>query len=302
METPYHIPALFEESLEALQIKPQGRYVDLTLGGGGHSRGIVERLSKKGRLYAFDQDQEAHANLPDDPRVVPVHSNFRFFRTWLRHVDALPVDGILADLGVSFHHFDASERGFSFRFEEAPLDMRMNQSAQLTAATLLNTYEHTALTALFRDYGELPSAHKIAYAIEAARSSAPLQTTGQLIEAVASQVPRGGESKFYAKLFQALRIEVNGEMEALRMMLEQTTRALAPGGRLAIITYHSLEDRLVKHFMRTGSCDGRQEVDFFGRTTSPWRIISRKAILPSAEEVARNPRARSAKLRICERL
>lgn len=297
MADTYHVPVLLTESLDALAIRPTGIYVDLTFGGGGHSRGILDRLSAKGRLIAFDQDADARANAPDDPRFTFVESNFRFMRPWLRYLGVERVDGILADLGVSSHHFDTQERGFSFRFE-GPLDMRMNRRARLTAADVVNGYDHPALTALFRDYGELDAAHRIAQAVERAR---PVTTIEGLVEAVVPVTPHGGESKFLAKLFQALRIEVNGEIEALKMALEQSLRVLAPGGRLAVITYHSLEDRIVKNFMRTGNVEGRVEKDFFGRVETPFELITRKAALSSPEEVERNPRSRSAKMRVCER-
>ncbi len=300
MDQPYHIPALLPETLDALAIRPGGTYVDLTFGGGGHSRGILEKLGKRGRLVAFDQDEDARANRPDDPRLLFVEGNFRFMRSLLRYHGIDSVDGILADLGVSSHHFDTQQRGFSFRFD-GPLDMRMNQRGTLRADTVVNTYDHVALTALLRDYGELDSPHKITQCIERARAGAPLGTIGSLIEAVAPVTPRGGESKFLAKLFQALRIEVNGEMEALRMMLEQALKALSPGGRLAVITYHSLEDRLVKNFMRSGNFEGHLEKDFFGRVQTPFETVTRKAVVPTEEEVQRNPRSRSAKLRAAEK-
>ena len=256
----YHVPVLFEESLDGLDIRPDGVYVDLTFGGGGHSRGILQRLGPQGRLYAFDQDRDARANLPEDSRLTFVESNFRFMHTWLRYLGVERVDGILADLGVSSHHFDTQQRGFSFRYD-APLDMRMNQRAQLTAADVVNNYDHVRLTAILRDYGELDSPHRITQCIERSRSVNPIGTINELIEAVAPVTPRGGESKFLAKLFQAIRIEVNGEMEALKMMLEQTVRTLAPGGRLVVITYHSLEDRLVKNFMRSGNFESKISMD-----------------------------------------
>lgn len=295
----YHVPVLFEESLNGLEIRPDGVYVDLTFGGGGHSRGILQRLGPQGRLFAFDQDRDARANLPDDPRLTFVESNFRFMHTWLRYLGVERVDGILADLGVSSHHFDTQQRGFSFRYD-APLDMRMNQRAQLTAAEVVNSYDHVRLTALLRDYGELDSPHRITQCIERSRSNSPIETINELIEAVAPVTHRGGESKFLAKLFQAIRIEVNGEMEALKMMLEQTVRTLAPGGRLVVITYHSLEDRLVKNFMRSGNFEGKAEQDFYGRVLTPFRVLTRKAIVPDADEIERNPRSRSAKLRIAQ--
>lgn len=292
----YHIPALLGESMDALDIRPGGTYADLTFGGGGHSRGILERLGPGGRLFAFDQDRDARANLPDDPRITFVESNFRFTRGWLRYHGVQEIDGILADLGVSSHHFDTRERGFSFRFD-APLDMRMNQRGRLTAADVVNRYDHVALTRILRDYGELDKPHKVTQSIERARAHAPIATIDQLIEAVAPQTPRNGESKFLAKLFQAIRIEVNGEMEALSMMLEQSLRVLRPGGRLAVITYHSLEDRMVKNFMRSGNVEGEVEKDFFGQVATPFELVTRKALTPSPEEIEHNPRARSAKLR-----
>ena len=300
MET-YHVPVMLDESLEWLDIRPGGTYVDLTFGGGGHSRGILERLSGSGRLFAFDQDRDARRNLPDDPRHVFVESTFRFMRGWLRcHGDEW-VDGILADLGVSSHHFDTRERGFSFRFD-APLDMRMNQRAALTAADIVNKYDHAALTRILRDYGELDTPHRAAACIVRSREQRPLRTIDELVACVAPVTPRGAESKFLSKLFQALRIEVNGEMEALRMMLEQSERVLRPGGRLVVIAYHSLEDRTVKNFMRSGRFDGLPEKDFYGRVRSCWQVLTRKALTPSAGEVERNPRSRSAKLRAAVRL
>lgn len=298
MNQPYHVPVLLAESIEALDICPGGIYVDLTFGGGGHSRAILERLSKKGTLVAFDQDADARANRPRDGRLLFVENNFRFLRSWLRYHGIRAVDGILADLGVSSHHFDSEQRGFSFRFD-GPLDMRMNQRAKLTAAEVLNTYDHVTLTAILRDYGELDAPHKITQCIERARAQAPLRTINELIAAVAPVTPRGGESKFLAKLFQAVRIEVNGEMEALKMMLEQARKVLKPGGRLVVITYHSLEDRLVKNFMRNGNFEGRAEKDFFGRLQTPFEVLTRKAVAPTEEEVERNPRSRSAKMRVC---
>ena len=282
----YHVPVLFEESLDGLDIRPDGVYVDLTFGGGGHSRGILQRLGPQGRLYAFDQDRDARANLPEDSRLTFVESNFRFMHTWLRYL-GVERDGILADLGVSSHHFDTQQRGFSFRYD-APLDMRMNQRAQLTAADVVNNYDHVRLTAILRDYGELDSPHRITQCIERSRSVNPIGTINELIEAVAPVTPRGGESKFLAKLFQAIRIEVNGEMEALKMMLEQTVRTLAP------------EDRLVKNFMRSGNFEGKAEQDFYGRVLTPFRVLTRKAVVPDVDEIERNPRSRSAKLRIVE--
>ncbi len=300
MET-YHVPVMLDESIELLDIRPGGTYVDVTFGGGGHSRGILERLSDSGRLFAFDQDRDARRNLPDDPRLVFVESNFRFMRGWLRCHGVERVDGILADLGVSSHHFDTRERGFSFRFD-APLDMRMNQRAALTAADVVNKYDHAALTRILRDYGELDAPHRAAACIVRSREQHPLRTIDELVACVAPVTPRGAESKFLSKLFQALRIEVNGEMEALRMMLEQSERVLRPGGRLVVIAYHSLEDRTVKNFMRSGRFDGLPEKDFYGRVRSCWQVLTHKALTPSASEVECNPRSRSAKLRAAVRL
>ena len=275
---------------------PAGTYVDLTFGGGGHSRRILEKLGPGGRLYAFDQDRDTRANCPDDGRFHYVESNFRFLRGALRLREVEQVDGILADLGVSSHHFDAVERGFSFR-GEAPLDMRMNQRGALTAARVVNGYPADALTRLLGEWGELETPWKIANCIVRAREAAPIETTAQLVEAVKPCTPKKDESKFLTKLFQALRIEVNGEMEALKMALEQSLKVLRPGGRLVVISYHSLEDRLVKNFLRSGNFSGSVEKDFFGRALTPFEIITRKAEVPTAEELERNPRSRSAKLR-----
>ncbi len=302
--TIYHIPALAEESMEALAINPDGVYVDLTFGGGGHSRLILERLSPQGRLYSFDQDADAQANIPADSRLHFVESNFRFMRSQLRlrGVGDGQVDGVLADLGVSSHHFDTAERGFSFKADlGAPLDMRMNRKAAFTAATLVNTYEQEALATLLREYGELDTTYKIAACIVRARATKDITTVGDLVEAVAPCTPKKDGAKFLTKLFQALRIEVNGEMEALKMALEQSLKVLRPGGRLAVISYHSLEDRLVKNFVRCGNFEGKVEKDFYGNISTPWEAVSRKAIVPTAEEVERNPRSRSAKLRVAEK-
>ena len=297
----YHVPVLFAESIDLLNIRSGGVYVDLTFGGGGHSRGILERLSVKGRLLGFDQDSDARRNVPDDARFTFIESNFRFMRGQLRLHGYEQVDGVLADLGVSSHHFDTRQRGFSFRFD-APLDMRMNQRAALTAADVVNKYDHAALTRILRDYGELDVPHRAAACIVRSREQHPLRTIDELVACVAPVTPRGAESKFLSKLFQALRIEVNGEMEALRMMLEQSERVLRPGGRLVVIAYHSLEDRTVKNFMRSGRFDGLPEKDFYGRVRSCWQVLTRKALTPSAGEVERNPRSRSAKLRAAVRL
>ena len=294
--TSYHIPVLLEPAVDLLGIDPAGTYADLTFGGGGHSRRILEKLGERGRLYAFDQDSDTLANVPDDPRFRYVASNFRFLRGALRWRSVEAVDGILADLGVSSHHFDATERGFSFR-GEAPLDMRMNRRGRLTAADIVNVWPAAELTRILGDWGELETPWKIASCIERARAAAPIRTTAELVAAVAPCTPRKEEAKFLTKLFQALRIEVNGEMEALKMALEQSLKVLRPGGRLVVIAYHSLEDRLVKNFLRSGNFDGRVESDLYGRRQTPFEVVTRKAVTPSAEELARNPRSRSAKLR-----
>lgn len=297
----YHIPVLLEESVSLMDISPDDTCVDLTFGGGGHSRRILSSLGEGGRLYSFDQDADTLANRPDDARFHYVESNFRFMRGALRLRGVEQADSVLADLGVSSHHFDAVERGFSFR-GDAPLDMRMNRRAGRTAADLVNGLSNEELTRIFRDWGELDTPWKIANCIERSRAAKPIATTAGLVEAVRPCTPRKEESKFLTKLFQALRIEVNGEMEALKMALEQSLKVLRPGGRLVVISYHSLEDRLVKNFMRSGNFDGRAEQDFFGRTSAPFDILTRKAVVPSADEVARNPRSRSAKLRAAVKL
>ena len=299
--TTYHVPVLLEESIELLDIKPDGTYCDLTFGGGGHSRHILSKLGPEGRLYSFDQDRDTLSNAPQDERFNYVESNFRFLRGAMRLRDVTEVDGILADLGVSSHHFDATHRGFSFR-GEAPLDMRMNQRGGRTAADVVNSYDADSLARILKEYGELDTTWKIASCIVRAREQQPITTTAQLVEAVRPCTPKRDESKFLTKLFQALRIEVNGEMEALKMALEQSLKLLKPGGRLVVISYHSLEDRLVKNFMRSGNFEGKVEQDFFGRITTPFELISRKAIAPSAEEVARNSRSRSAKMRAATKL
>lgn len=297
----YHIPVLLDRAIEELDIKPDGVYADLTFGGGGHSRRILECLGENGRLYSFDQDSDTKANAPDDSRFNYVESNFRFLRSALRLRGVTQVDGILADLGVSSHHFDALPRGFSFR-GEAPLDMRMNQRGGETAADVVNNRTEEQLATIFSQYGELETTWKIAACIARARAVKPITTTAELVAAVAPCTPKKDESKFLTKLFQALRIEVNGEMEALKMALEQSLKILKPGGRLVVISYHSLEDRIVKNFIRSGNTEGKIEKDFFGRSTTPFCVVSRKAIVPTAEEIEANPRSRSAKMRVAEKL
>lgn len=301
MMSDYHDPVLLRESVDMLNVRPDGVYVDVTFGGGGHSREILSRLGKKGRLVSFDQDAEALANAPDDKRLVPVHNNFRFLRGCVRAAGFDKVDGILADLGVSSHHFDTAERGFSFRFD-GPLDMRMNQTGGVrTAADVVNTYEAEQLATLLGRYGELDKCFRVANAVIRHRDTVgPIVTINDLLLATEGVTPRGAESKFRAKLFQALRIEVNGEMQALEMMLSQAIRLLAPGGRLSVITYHSLEDRLVKNFIRSGTPEGIVERDFYGRASVPLAAVG-KVVLPSDDEIERNPRARSAKLRGAEK-
>ncbi|MDR0954647.1 MAG: 16S rRNA (cytosine(1402)-N(4))-methyltransferase RsmH [Rikenellaceae bacterium] len=292
----YHTPVLLKESVDLLIQRPDGVYADLTFGGGGHSREILSRLGREGHLYGFDQDLDAIENIPDDDRFTFIRGNFRFQRGFLREAGVEQVDGILADLGVSSHHFDAAERGFSFRFD-APLDMRMNREGRLTAAEVVNGYDEQALAQIFREYGELNTAGRLARAVVQARSDGEIATIAELREAIAPLIPAGEESKFLAKLFQAIRIEVNREMDALKMMLEQSLKLLSPGGRLVVITYHSLEDRLVKNFMRSGNFEGEAEKDFFGKANLPFELVVRKAIVPSPAELERNSRSRSAKLR-----
>lgn len=297
----YHVPVLFEESIDALAIDADGAYVDVTFGGGGHSRGILAKLQDgKGMLYSFDQDPDAEANCPEDDHFTFVRSNFRYLRNFLRYHDVEAVDGILADLGVSSHHFDDEERGFSFRFE-GPLDMRMNKRAGMTAADILNNYEEERLADIFYLYGELKNSRKIAKVVVKARAEKPLSRIEEFLDIIKPLFGREREKKELAKVFQALRIEVNQEMEALKEMLNAATRMLRPGGRLVVITYHSLEDRLVKNLMKTGNFEGKLNQDFFGNITSPYKLVNRKVIVASNEEVARNPRARSAKLRIAEK-
>ncbi|WP_294599852.1 16S rRNA (cytosine(1402)-N(4))-methyltransferase RsmH [uncultured Rikenella sp.] len=297
----YHEPVLLRESVDRLDVRPDGVYVDVTFGGGGHSREILSRLGRRGHLIAFDQDSDALENAPEDKRITLIHNNFRFLHGCVRAAGFEHVDGILADLGVSSHHFDTPERGFSFRFD-GPLDMRMNRhSGTPTAADLLNTSDVDRLATLFGRYGELDKCYRIATAIVRHRETAgPFAEIGDLLRATESVTPRGSESRFRARLFQALRIEVNGEMQALEMMLSQAIRLLKPGGRLSVITYHSLEDRLTKNFMRSGTPEGIVVRDFYGQSSTPVAPVG-KVILPAAAEIDRNPRARSAKLRVAER-
>lgn len=297
----YHVPVLLQESIDGLDIKPDGVYVDVTFGGGGHSREILRRLGPEGRLYGFDQDADAEQNVADDQRFTFVRSNFRYLKQWMRYFGEEQIDGLLADLGVSSHHFDDATRGFSFRFD-APLDMRMNKRAGMTAADVVNDYSEEQLTDVFRLYGELRNARQVAAALVKSRQQKRIETTGQLLEATERLFAREREKKEVTKLFQALRIEVNHEMEALRDMLKGAGNVLKAGGRLSIITYHSLEDRMVKNVMRTGNIEGRMEQDFFGHVKSPFHVISNKVIVPTEEEQNENPRSRSAKLRIAEKI
>ncbi len=301
-ELEYHVPVLLHESLEGMDIHPDGVYVDVTFGGGGHSREILRRLGDEGRLYGFDQDADAEQNIPDDERFVFVRSNFRYLYNFMRYYDEVgEVDALLADLGVSSHHFDDCERGFSFRFEGS-LDMRMNTRAGQTAADVLNNYTEEQLADVFYLYGELKNARRLAAAVVAYRTGKkPILTSGDLLEIVTPFIGRDKEKKFLAQVFQALRIEVNDEMRALREMLGASLKVLRPGGRLVVITYHSLEDRLVKNFLKTGNFEGKVEQDFFGNVRSPFKLLSGKVITPSKEEIERNPRSRSAKLRIAEK-
>ena len=299
-ETTYHIPVLLTQSVDGLITRPDGTYVDVTFGGGGHSREILRRLSPDGRLLSFDQDEDAERNIVDDQRFTFVRSNFRYLRNFLRYHQVEEVDGILADLGVSSHHFDDSERGFSFRFDGA-LDMRMNRRAGQTAADVVNTYDEARLADVFYLYGELKNSRKLAATLAKARAQRPIATIGEFLEAIKPCFGREREKKELAKVFQALRIEVNQEMEALKEMLDAAKTVLRPGGRLVVITYHSLEDRMVKNLMKTGNVEGKAEKDFFGNIRAPFRPLSNKVIVPDAEEVEHNPRSRSAKLRIAER-
>lgn len=296
----YHIPVLMKDSVDGLNIGSAGIYVDVTFGGGGHSREILSRLDADGHLYSFDQDADAEKNIINDNRLTFVRSNFRYLKNWMHYYGVDHIDGLLADLGVSSHHFDDESRGFSFRFD-APLDMRMNKRDGTTAADVVNTYDEERLADIFYLYGELKNSRKIAAALVKARAAHKIETTQDFIGAVESLFRREREKKDMAKLFQALRIEVNNEMTALKEMLRSATELLRPGGRLSVITYHSLEDRIVKNVMKTGNPEGKMKQDFFGRIETPFTLINNKVITPDDEELANNPRSRSAKLRIAEK-
>ncbi len=308
MSEPYHIPALLNETIRSLAIRPDGTYADVTFGGGGHSREIFDRLGSRGRLFAFDRDIEAYENASfaeNDKRFTFIHSDFRYLGQWMDYNGVERIDGLLADLGVSFHHFDTAERGFSFRFD-GPLDMRMNRNGGRTAAGIVNGYTEENLADVLYMYGELKNSRQVARHIVKAREHAPIQTTGQLAQAVLGRAADADSLNIMQKkqltlVFQALRIEVNDELGALREMLQAALGLLAPGGRLAILTYHSLEDRLVKNFMRSGNCEGKVQKDFYGNILTPFRLVE-KGLIASEEEVERNPRARSAKLRVAEKL
>lgn len=298
----YHVPVLLKESIDGLSVSEGGTYVDVTFGGGGHSREILRRLGTSGRLFSFDQDADAEANIGADApaNFTFVRSNFRYLRNWMRYHGVEHIDGLLADLGVSSHHFDDEERGFSFRYN-APLDMRMNKRAGQTAADLLAEYSEEKLADVFYLYGEFRQSRRMAAAIVKKRQQEAIATTSQLAAIMEPLMTRGREKKDMARVFQALRIEVNHEMDALREMLDAATALLAPGGRLSVITYHSLEDRMVKNIMRSGNAEGKVEKDFFGRASTPYRLVSNKVTVPTAEEQETNPRSRSAKLRVAER-
>lgn len=295
----YHNPVMLEECLEGLNINPEGTYADVTFGGGGHSRALLDRLTT-GHLYAFDQDEDAARNAFDDPRFTFIPQNFKYLKNFIQLYHGGQLDGIIADLGVSSHQFDTPEKGFSTRFD-GQLDMRMSQSTPNDAATVVNTYDQADLTRILSLYGEVQQAHLIASDIVMARNAEPIETTAQLRAAVERRLPRGKENKVLAQVFQALRIEVNQELDALTAFLSQCPDVLKAGGRLVVMSYHSLEDRLVKNFMKTGNAEGKEEKDFFGNLLTPYQVITRKPIVPSEEEVERNSRARSAKLRIAER-
>lgn len=300
-DTTYHVPVLLNESIDGLNIKSDGIYVDVTFGGGGHSREILRRLGPKGRLYGFDQDSDAEGNIPNDERFTFVRSNFRYLKNWMRYYEVEKIDGLLADLGVSSHHFDDETRGFSFRWD-SPLDMRMNKRAGVTAADFINKAEEEKIADVLYLYGEIRQARRIASQIVKARSEKPLLTTGDLLKVVQPLMPHNREKKDLARVFQALRIEINHEMDALKEMLLAASEVLAEGGRLSVITYHSLEDRIVKNVMKSGNVEGKIEQDFYGRISSPFRSVNSKVIVPSDQEQQTNPRSRSAKLRVAERV
>lgn len=295
----YHNSVMLNACIEGLQINPEGTYADITFGGGGHSRAILAKLTT-GHLYAFDQDEDAAGNVIDDERFTFIPQNFSYFKNFIQLYHGAKIDGIIADLGVSSHQFDTPEKGFSTRFD-GRLDMRMNQSNPVDAAQIVNSYDTEALAGVLRKYGELQNAYALAEEIVAARNAAPIETTTALREAVQGRLPKGKENKTLAQIFQALRIEVNQELEALTTFLTQCPDTLKQGGRLVVMSYHSLEDRLVKNFMKTGNADGKEEKDFFGNLLTPYKIITRKPIVPTDEEIMTNSRARSAKLRIAER-
>lgn len=296
----YHVPVLLDESINGLNLHPDGVYIDVTFGGGGHSREILRRLPQGSRLFSFDQDADAERNIVDDDRFTFVRSNFRYLKNWMRYYEIDHIDGLLADLGVSSHHFDDESRGFSFRFD-APLDMRMNKRADKTAADIVAEYDEEALADIFYLYGELKNSRRIASALVKARQQHAIATTQDFLHVVEPFFKREREKKDMARLFQALRIEVNHEMEALKEMLAAATQLLAPGGRLSVITYHSLEDRIVKNVMKTGNAEGKMIQDFYGRIETPFRLVNNKVIVPTDEEQQRNPRSRSAKLRIAKK-
>ena len=297
----YHVPVLLKESVDGLDIKPDGVYIDVTFGGGGHSKEILTRLSKKGHLYSFDQDADAEKNIVNDGRFTFVRSNFRYIKNWMRYYEVDKIDGLLADLGVSSHHLDDENRGFSFRYE-APLDMRMNKRAGQTAADILNNYSEEQIADILYIYGELKNARRIASAIVKSRQSKRVETTGDLLNATTGLFAKEREKKEMAKLFQALRIEVNHEMDALKDMLNGAQDLLKEGGRLSVITYHSLEDRIVKNFIKAGNAEGKVNQDFFGRIEAPFRAVNNKIVVPDESEQESNPRSRSAKLRIAEKV
>lgn len=297
----YHLPVMLNECIEGLNIRPDGTYVDVTFGGGGHSRAIMERLGPDGHLIGFDQDEDALANALDDSRFTLIHENFRYLKSYLRLHAVRKIDGLLADLGVSSHQFDVADRGFSTRLD-GELDLRMDRRQELTAKELVNSADEQELTRLLRLYGELPNAYQMAKAICKARAEKAIETTFDLREAVSRHLPRGMENKYLAMLFQALRIEVNGELEALQAMLQQAVEILNPGGRLVVMSYHSLEDRLVKNFFKTGNFEGKLEKDFYGNPIVPLKLVTRKPVTASEEELQLNNRSRSAKLRVAEKL